>query len=78
MYRAKTLSEERELEATLGEPYQAYARQVPAFLPVRGAVAGLGHQRFSLEIYRRNREYECVLGSIALLLYLYWKTPHGF
>jgi len=77
IYRAKTLAEEKELAENLGEPYRAYAQAVPAFLPVRGRVQGLGPQRFSWEIYRRNREYECVLGSAALLAYLYWRSHLG-
>ena len=75
---AKTLAEEQELAITLGEPYRQYARQVPPFLPTQGHASGLGEQRFSWEIYRRNREYECVLGSAALWLYLFWRTHYGF
>ena len=77
VYRAKTLAEERELVTNLGAPYQTYAQKVPPFLPVRGYVAGLGQQRFSWEIYRRNREYECLLGSAALLIYLYGRYRYG-
>jgi len=77
VYRSKTLAEEHELVTNLGEPYEQYARQVPPFLPTRGRVAGLGEQRFSWELFRRNREYECWLGSAALLLYLYVKYLHG-
>lgn len=73
VYRAKTLAEEQELAANLGDPYHAYARRLPAFLPMRGHVQGLGEQRFSWEIYRRNREYQCVLGSVAVLVILYIK-----
>jgi hypothetical protein len=58
-------------------PYQTYAQAVPAFLPVRGRVRGLGAQRFSWEIYKRNREYECLLGSAALLAFLFWRTRYG-
>lgn len=78
VYRAKTLAEEHELVSCLGEPYQAYARQVPPFLPTRGRVRGLGDQRFSWELYRRNREYECWLGSAVLLVYLYARYRYGF
>lgn len=77
MYRSKTLAEERELATHLGEPYISYARQVPPFLPTRGRVGGLGEQHFSWELFRRNREYECWLGSAVLLLYLYVKYLHG-
>ena len=78
VYRAKTLAEEKELVSNLGEPYVRYAGQVPPFLPTQGRVKGLGDQRFSWELYRRNREYECCLGSAALLAYLYVKYLHGF
>lgn len=74
IYRAKTRMEEKELSAALGDAYVVYASKVPAFLPLRGRVDGLGPQRFSGELYRRNREHQCVLGCIALLgfLYLRW------
>ena len=73
IYRAKTLAEEKELAETLGPSYQSYVRAVPAFLPVRGRVQGLGAQRFSWELYRRNREYQCILGSAAVLGVLFFK-----
>jgi len=78
VYRAKTLAEEQELVSNLGEPYRRYAGQVPPFLPTCGRVQGLGDQHFSWELYRRNREYECWLGSAALLAYLYVKYLHRF
>ncbi len=74
LYRAKTLAEEKELFFSLGDAYASYSRQVPAFLPFRGRVRGLGEQRFSWELYMRNREYECLAGGLALLVYLYWKS----
>ena len=74
VYRAKTLAEEKELADNLGAPYTTYAQQVPPFLPIRGHVHGLGAQRFSWEIYRRNREYQCILGSVALLVFLWLKS----
>jgi hypothetical protein len=75
LYRAKMLAEEKELAENLGKPYQVYAQAVPAFLPVRGHVRGLGVQRFSWEIYQRNSEYRCILGSIGVLgvLFIRWK-----
>jgi protein-S-isoprenylcysteine O-methyltransferase Ste14 len=75
VYRAKTLAEEKELKTNLGPPYIAYASKVPPFLPVRGRAADLEPQRFSWELYKRNREYQCILGSLCvtaiLLLKLY-------
>jgi len=77
VYRTKTLAEEKELAENLGDPYRAYAARVPAFVPVRGHIAGLGKQRFSWEIYRRNREFECIIGSVAVLLYLFLRAKHA-
>ena len=77
LYATKSRSEEEELVRTLGREYQAYRRRVPVFLPVHGKVAGLGVQRFSAELYRRNREYQCVMGSLAVLALLYWRTLYG-
>jgi len=51
---------------------------VPAFLPLQGKVQGLGIQRFSWELYRRNREYQCLLGSAAMLVYLFMRLHYGF
>ena len=67
IYPAKARSEERECAAVLGSDYAHYRAEVPAFLPLRGRVSGLGTQRFSRELYRRNREYQCIVGSLAVL-----------
>lgn len=77
VYRTKTLAEEKELVAHLGADYSRYAQQVPPFLPTRGRVAGLGEQHFSVELYRRNKEYECILGSLGVLVYLFWKMNYA-
>ncbi len=78
VYRAKTLAEEKELAENLGEPYRDYARQVPPFLPTRGRVRELGAHHFSVELYTRNREYECILGSAAVLVFLGLRYCYGF
>jgi protein-S-isoprenylcysteine O-methyltransferase Ste14 len=77
IYRAKALAEETECVQTLGLEYESYRRKVPAFLPVRGQVSGLGSQRFSMELYRRNREYQCVWGAAAVLVFLYLKMRYA-
>jgi len=70
VYPAKTRAEEGELTANLGEDYVRYAARVPRFVPRLFAVRGLGVQRFSGELYRRNREYQCILGCSAVLAFL--------
>lgn len=70
VYPLKARAEEGELTAALGEPYLRYAAAVPAYLPWRGHVGGLGDQVFSKELYQRNKEYECIVGSVLLMTYL--------
>ncbi len=77
VYSRKTLDEEKELTNSLGDAYKNYAEKVPAFLPLRGHVHGLGEQRFSWELYQRNREYECIVGCLLLLGCLFWKGHQG-
>ena len=77
IYRAKSLAEENELVAALGHDYESYRGKVPAFLPVHGKILGLGNQHFSSELYRRNREYQCILGSALMLLFLFWRAYRG-
>lgn len=76
VYLAKSRTEEEELTASLGSVYQDYRKRVPAFFPLRGRVEGLGKQRFSWELYRRNQEFQCLLGGALILGFLYWKG-HG-
>jgi len=70
IYPAKVRAEEGELRAGLGADYERYAAQVPRFLPVRGHVDGLGEQRFSAELYKRNKEWQCIVGCAAVLGFL--------
>src|SRR5262249_15825622 len=77
MYVAKSRSEEGELRQALGPEYESYRQKVPVFLPWRGHVSGLGAQHFSMELYRRNREYQCIWGSLAVLAFLFWRRQHG-
>jgi protein-S-isoprenylcysteine O-methyltransferase Ste14 len=78
MYVAKGKSEEAELTLALGPEYLTYRQQVPAFLPLRGKVHGLGEQHFSRELYKRNREYQCIVGCVSVLAFLFWIKQHGF
>ncbi len=77
VYGAKSKAEEKELSRALGPDYDRYASQVPAFIPTRGHVGGLGGQHFSTELYRRNREHQCLIGSFALSIILYLKFHYA-
>lgn len=73
--------EARLLEDLFGEAYRDYVRHVPAFLPRltryrAGGVDGSDVPAFSLARWRRNREYEALLGAAlgfaVLLVRMYW------
>lgn len=59
--------EERELSAKYGEGFARYAAAVPLFWPkLRPAAAeGSASEKFSGELYRRNREYQAAIGFIV-------------
>lgn len=63
--------EARLLEEQFGDAYRAYARSVPAFLPRLRPYRPAGErrpgtdQRFTLERYLGNREYQTALGVAA-------------
>jgi protein-S-isoprenylcysteine O-methyltransferase Ste14 len=56
-------------EAFLGErfpEFAEYARQVPRLLPRLSSYKS-GHGGFSWDLYRKHREYNATLGSVAVL-----------
>jgi protein-S-isoprenylcysteine O-methyltransferase Ste14 len=77
IYSAKIKAEERELVSQLNGPYEKYARQVPSFFPWKGRVRGLGNQSFSYEAYFANREYQCLMGSVGILAFLFARYYFG-
>jgi protein-S-isoprenylcysteine O-methyltransferase Ste14 len=74
VYGAVIRAEARALEERFGEPYLRWARAVPIFLPragaYRGGTAEGGGPRFTFERWRRNREYEALLGVLAGFAFL--------
>ncbi|MFY9804091.1 MAG: isoprenylcysteine carboxylmethyltransferase family protein [Candidatus Acidiferrales bacterium] len=70
-YYAVMRNEERDLRARFGVIYDEYAARVPLFLPNffdAGYVApadGAPEKVFSWAQYRRNREYQALIGTIA-------------
>jgi len=71
-YTAVMRREEHDLRAHYGAAFDEYAARVPRFwpclTPARAARSG-----FSWELYRRNREYQAALGTLAGLLLLWGK-----
>ncbi len=77
VYRRTIQHEARQLEAAFGDAYRAYAGRVPLFVPRliadRGGVATGERGRFSTARWRRNREYEALLGALGAFALLTWR-----
>jgi hypothetical protein len=73
-YYAVMRREELELRRKHGEDFDAYARAVPLFLPRWTRAANIGAAEFSMEQYRKNREWKAALGFLLLLaiLFMIW------
>jgi protein-S-isoprenylcysteine O-methyltransferase Ste14 len=71
-YPAVMRREEAELRARYGEDFAKYAGAVPLFWPALRRVRRHteDHERFSWELYRRNREYQAAIGFILGLAIL--------
>ncbi|MEX2262480.1 MAG: isoprenylcysteine carboxylmethyltransferase family protein [Bryobacteraceae bacterium] len=65
--------EEQHLRAIFPE-YEAYAARVPALMPARPPEGMERGKRFRFELYRRNQEYQAMLGFVAGALVLLWKV----
>jgi protein-S-isoprenylcysteine O-methyltransferase Ste14 len=62
--------EEQHLRSLFPE-YEGYAQRVPALLPRLRRSSG---PRFSPQLYRKNREYEALLGFLVGVALLIWKA----
>jgi len=65
--------EEQHL-ARLFPEFKEYAKGVPRLLPGFGGPARRDAKRFRWSLYRRNREYEALLGFLAGVGVLAWKV----
>lgn len=71
-YPAVMKREEAELQAHYGENFQSYASRVPLFWPRLPQGANVSYaDQFSMQLYRRNREYEAAIG-FAVGLFILW------
>jgi protein-S-isoprenylcysteine O-methyltransferase Ste14 len=62
--------EEQHLR-TLFPEYDSYAKRVPKLLP---RFSGTSARRFQWSIYRRNQEFQALLGFLAGAIVLIWKA----
>jgi protein-S-isoprenylcysteine O-methyltransferase Ste14 len=70
VYGAVIKKEARLLGELFGAAYADYARSVPLFVPRLAPYRGAPGGGFTLERWRRNREYEALLGVIAGFAFL--------
>lgn len=87
-YYAVMRNEEEDLHERFGAEFDAYARRVPLFFPrISGTLSdpsarGKSANGFSWRLYRRNREYRALLGTIAglvaVLLRMWVRARQGY
>ena len=72
-YYAVMRNEEADLKQRFGAVYEQYAQRVPLFLPklwrptygAQAPIPGAQPKPFSFEQYKRNREYQALLGTVV-------------
>jgi protein-S-isoprenylcysteine O-methyltransferase Ste14 len=87
-YYAVMRNEERDLRARFGAAFEDYAARVPLFFPGLAQrrhsadPASASSAKFSRAQYRRNREYQALIGTIiglaALALRMWIRTRWGY
>ncbi len=73
VYWPVMLREEASLHNHFGEAYEGYAKAVPLFFP-NGRKAPASEASFRCGRYRKNREYQAALGSLAGFIFLVLKS----
>jgi protein-S-isoprenylcysteine O-methyltransferase Ste14 len=76
-YPAVMRREEAELHGHYGEDFKKYAARVPLFWPSvrRPEANGKSNEKFSGQLYRKNREYQAAIGFVVGLIAL-WARMH--
>ena len=88
-YYAAMRNEEEDLRKRFGAAFDEYATRVPLFFPRLAGVSrqappsgALLAQKFSWAQYRRNREYQALIGTLAglgvLWLRMWLRAPLGY
>ena len=81
-------NEEADLRTRFGTVFDEYAAKVPLFLPDFFGSGYVQHaeskstQAFSWQLYRRNREYRALIGTVAAMaavwLRMYLQRRYGY
>jgi hypothetical protein len=72
VYRRTVKVEERELRLRFGDPYEEYRRETPAFWPrIRRRLSIQPSPGFTFRLYRRNKEWQAMVGT-ALGFAILW------
>lgn len=73
IYGATMRDEARKLEEQFGDDYRAFAEGVPLFIPrpTPWRVEGAQSAGFDGGQWRKNREYEALMGAVAVLVILW-------
>jgi protein-S-isoprenylcysteine O-methyltransferase Ste14 len=69
-YPAVLSREKEKMQAMFPEEYEKFKKEVPFFFPFLGRTCAPNGNRFSKEIYKKNREYRAFFGAVAFWLTL--------
>jgi len=71
LFYPPVIKRERDrLSELFPQEYEEYRKRVPLFFPTGRHAAAKGSSRFSPALYRRNREYRALIGTIPFWLIL--------
>jgi protein-S-isoprenylcysteine O-methyltransferase Ste14 len=65
-YPPVLIEEHRRMRRLFPEEYEEYKKRVPLFFPTSRPSSNRRGARFSLALYRRNREYRALVGAVII------------
>ena len=66
-YPALIIREKKRMNDIFPEKYKEFSKKVPLFFPSVKPSLGANHNKFSWELYMKNREYRALIGTIIFL-----------
>jgi len=67
-YPLVLMREREKMKMLFPEEYEEFRKKVPFFFPLFGRTCASNGNRFSLDIYKKNREFRALLGAVAFWL----------